>query len=194
MSFELPALPYERDALEPHISKETIDYHYGKHHQAYVAKLNAALKDSVHATDSLEAIVRNSTSGLFDNSAQVWNHSFYWDSMSPSGGGQPGKLLADRLTADFGSVAAFIEQFSTAALGRFGSGWAWLIQRPDGTLAITTTANADTPLIGPDTPLLTCDVWEHAYYIDCRNDRAAYLDAWWNVVNWEFAEANANLD
>ena len=193
MSHELLALPYERDALEPYISRETLDYHYGKHHQAYVSKLNAALEDSEHANAPLEAVVRDSAGGIFDNAAQVWNHSFYWHSMSPSGGGEPGKALATRLTADFGSVAAFVEQFSAAALGQFGSGWAWLVQRPDGTLAITTTANADTPLVGPDTPLLTCDVWEHAYYIDRRNDRAAYLDAWWNVVNWAFAEANANL-
>ena len=193
MSYELPALPYERDALEPYISRETLDYHYGKHHQAYVSKLNAALEDSEHANAPLEAEVRDSAGGIFDNAAQVWNHSFYWNSMSPSGGGEPGKALATRLTADFGSVAAFVEQFSAAALGQFGSGWAWLVQRPDGTLAITTTANADTPLVGPDTPLLTCDVWEHAYYIDRRNDRAAYLDAWWNVVNWAFAEANARL-
>ena len=193
MSHELPALPYERDALEPYISRETLDYHYGKHHQAYVSKLNAALEDSEHANAPLEAVVRDSAGGIFDNAAQVWNHTFYWHSMSPSGGGEPGKALATRLTADFGSVAAFVEQFSAAALGQFGSGWAWLVQRPDGTLAITTTANADTPLVGPDTPLLTCDVWEHAYYIDRRNDRAAYLDAWWNVVNWAFAEANADL-
>lgn len=193
MTHELPALPYERDALEPHISRETLDYHYGKHHQAYASKLNVALEGSEHAGASLEAVVRDSTGSTFDNAAQVWNHTFYWHSMSPSGGGEPGEALARRLTADFGSVASFIDQFSAAAQGQFGSGWAWLVQRPDGTLAITTTANADTPLVGPDTPLLTCDVWEHAYYIDRRNDRAAYIDAWWNVVNWAFAEANAGL-
>ena len=193
MTHELPALPYERDALEPHISRETLDYHYGKHHQAYLSKLNAALEGSEHAGASLEAVVRDSTGSIFDNAAQVWNHTFYWHSMSPSGGGEPGEALARRLVADFGSVARFIDQFSAAAQGQFGSGWAWLVQRPDGTLAITTTANADTPLVGPDTPLLTCDVWEHAYYIDRRNDRAAYIDAWWNVVNWAFAEANARL-
>ena len=193
MNHKLPALPYERDALEPHISRETLDYHYGKHHQAYVSKLNAALEGSEHAGASLEAVVRDSTGSTFDNAAQVWNHTFYWHSMSPSGGGEPGEALARRLVADFGSVARFIDQFSAAAQGQFGSGWAWLVQRPDGTLAITTTANADTPLVGPDTPLLTCDVWEHAYYIDRRNDRAAYIDAWWNVVNWAFAEANARL-
>ena len=193
MNHRLPALPYERDALEPHISRETLDYHYGKHHQAYLSKLNAALEGSEHAGASLEAVVRDSTGSTFDNAAQVWNHTFYWHSMSPSGGGEPGEALARRLVADFGSVARFIDQFSAAAQGQFGSGWAWLVQRPDGTLAITTTANADTPLVGPDTPLLTCDVWEHAYYIDRRNDRAAYIDAWWNVVNWVFAEANARL-
>ena len=194
MTYELPALPYERDALEPHISRETLDYHYGKHHQGYVNELNAALEKSGQGGESLEAIVQDSSGSLFDNAAQVWNHTFYWNSMSPSGGGEPGKVLAARLTTDFGSVSAFVEQFSDAAKGRFGSGWAWLVQRADGTLAITTTSNADTPLVGEDTPLLTCDVWEHAYYIDRRNDRAAYLDAWWNVVNWEFAAANANLD
>ncbi|NNC55491.1 MAG: superoxide dismutase, partial [Pseudomonadales bacterium] len=138
----------------------------------------------------LEEVVRKSSGGTFNNAAQVWNHTFYWNSMSPSGGGLPGKTLAGKLAADFGSVDSFIEKFSDAAKGQFGSGWAWLVQRQDGSLAITTTGDADTPLTGSDTPLLTCDVWEHAYYIDRRNDRGAYLDAWWNVVNWKFAEAN----
>ncbi|MBT8131405.1 MAG: superoxide dismutase, partial [Gammaproteobacteria bacterium] len=155
MTFELPDLPYDRDALEPHISRETIDYHYGKHHKGYVNKLNKALKDSDLAGSPLEEVVRKSSGVTFNYAAQVWNHTFYWNSMSPSGGGLPGKMLAGKLAADFGSVDSFIEKFSDAAKGQFGSGWAWLVQSKDGSLAITTTGDADTPLTGSDTPLLT---------------------------------------
>ena len=131
---------------------------------------------------------------MFNNAAQVWNHTFYWQSLSPSGGGEPTGPLAERIVADFGSVEAFKEQFAAAAIGQFGSGWAWLVQRADGSLAITTTSNAETPLTSADTPLMTCDVWEHAYYVDRRNDRGAYVSAFWNLVNWQFAADNANLD
>ena len=194
MTHELPQLPYERDALEPHISSETLDYHYGKHHQAYVNNLNKLVAGTAHENASLEAIVKDSTGGMFNNAAQVWNHTFYWQSLSPSGGGEPTGALAERIVADFGSVETFKQQFAAAAIGQFGSGWAWLVQRDDGSLAITTTSNAETPLTGADTPLMTCDVWEHAYYVDRRNDRGAYVNAFWNLVNWQFAADNANFD
>jgi len=186
MAIELPALPYARDALQPHISAETIDFHYGKHHQAYVTNLNNLIKGTDQENADLESIVRNSTGGLFNNAAQVWNHTFYWNCLSPSGGGEPGGKLAEAITAAFGSFAAFKEEFTKTAIGTFGSGWAWLVQRADGSLALVSTSNAATPLTGPDTPLLTCDVWEHAYYVDYRNARPKYVEAFWNLVNWEF--------
>lgn len=191
MSIELPPLPYSREALEPHVSRETIDFHYGKHHQTYVNNLNRLVEsDDRWAGMKLEAIVSNSSGGVFNNAAQVWNHTFYWQSMSPQGGGEPVGVLAELIARDFGSFDDFKAAFAAAAAGQFGSGWAWLVQKSDGSLAITTTTNAETPLTSDDTPLLTCDVWEHAYYVDRRNDRAAYVDAWWNLVNWEFAAAN----
>lgn len=193
MQHELPALPYARDELEPHISEETLDFHYGKHHQGYVNNLNALLPETPFADAMLDDIVRESTGAVFNNAAQVWNHTFYWQSMTP-GGREPGGALASRIATDFGSFAEFKSVFTSAATGQFGSGWAWLVQRRDGSLAVRTTSNADTPLVGADTPLLTCDVWEHAYYIDRRNDRGAYIDSWWNVVNWDFAAQNANLE
>ncbi len=194
MKHELAPLPYRRDSLEPHISSETLDFHYAKHHQGYVDKLNALVEETEFADAQLEEIVRRSRGELFNNAAQVWNHTFYWNSLSPAGGGEPDGLLAQRVNTDFGGFEAFKDRFASAALGQFGSGWTWLVQRPDGSLAITATANAETPLTGTDAPLLTCDVWEHAYYVDRRNDRGAYLDAWWKLVNWQFAADNANLD
>jgi Fe-Mn family superoxide dismutase len=190
MAIELPPLPYEKNALEPHISAETLDFHYGKHHQGYVNKLNAAIEGSEFADMALEDIIKKASGGMFNNAAQVWNHTFYWNSLSPNGGGDPSGKLADALTKTFGSVDSFREQFGTAAAGNFGSGWTWLVQRPDGSLAIVNTSNAATPVTGDDKPLLTIDVWEHAYYIDYRNARPKYIEAFWNLVNWDFAAAN----
>ena len=189
MAIELPTLPYANNALEPHISAETIDYHYGKHHQGYVTNLNKMIEGTEFANLDLVAIIRKSQGGMFNNAAQVWNHSFYWNCLSPTGGGEPAGTLRDAIDAAFGSFAKFKEEFTKTAVGTFGSGWAWLVQRPDGALALVSTPNAATPLTGEDTPLLTCDVWEHAYYIDYRNARPKYLEAFWNLVNWEFAAA-----
>lgn len=190
MAFELPPLPYDRAALEPHISGETLDYHHGKHHKAYVDNLNKLIEGTEHANRPLEEIIRNSQGPVFNNSAQVWNHTFFWNCMSPNGGGEPTGKLADGIDAAFGSFAAFKEQFTDVAIKTFGSGWAWLVQRPDGSLALVSTSNAGTPLTGEDTPLLTCDVWEHAYYIDYRNARPKFVEAFWNVVNWNFVASN----
>lgn len=190
MSFELPALPYEKNALEPHISAETLEYHYGKHHNAYVVNLNNLLKGSEFEGSSLEAIIKASSGGIFNNAAQVWNHTFYWHCLSPQGGGEPQGKLAAAINQAFGSFTAFREQFSDAAVKNFGAGWTWLVKRPDGSLAIVNTSNAATPLTGEDKPLLTVDVWEHAYYIDYRNARPAYLENFWALVNWAFVEEN----
>ena len=187
MAIELPPLPYARNALAPHISAETLDFHYGKHHQAYVDNLNKMIPGTEFADATLEAIVKKAQGGMFNNAAQVWNHTFYWNSLSPNGGGEPKGKLADAIVKAFGSFAAFKEEFTKVALGTFGSGWAWLVQRADGTLAIVSTSNAATPITGTDKPLLTCDVWEHAYYVDYRNARAKYVDAFWNLVNWDWA-------
>jgi Fe-Mn family superoxide dismutase len=187
MAIELPALPYDHAALEPHISAETLDFHYGKHHQTYVTNTNNLIKDTEFAAMDLEQIVRKSSGGLFNNAAQVWNHSFYWQSLSPKGGGDPSGKLADALIKAFGSIEKFREEFSKTAIGTFGSGWAWLVQRPDGSLGLASTSNAATPLTGADRALLTCDVWEHAYYIDYRNARPKYVEAFWKLVNWEHA-------
>jgi Fe-Mn family superoxide dismutase len=189
MAIELPALPYARDALAPHISPETIDFHYGKHHQTYVTNLNNLIKGTEFESASLEDIVRKSSGGLFNNAAQVWNHTFYWNCLKPNGGGEPGGKLGEAIKAAFGSFAAFKEEFTKVALGTFGSGWAWLVQRADGTLGLVSTSNAATPLTGTDRALLTCDVWEHAYYVDYRNARAKYVEAFWNLVNWDFVSA-----
>ena len=186
MSIELPALPYEKNALEPHISAETLEYHYGKHHKAYVDNLNKLIAGTEFADMALEDIIRKAQGGMFNNAAQVWNHTFYWNCLSPKGGGEPSGKLSEAITKTFGSFAAFKEEFSKTAIGTFGSGWAWLVQRPDGAVALVSTSNAATPLTGQDKPLLTCDVWEHAYYIDYRNARPKYVEAFWNLVNWEF--------
>jgi Fe-Mn family superoxide dismutase len=184
MAIELPALPYARDALEPHISAETIDFHYGKHHQTYVTNLNKLIEGTEFADQDLETIVRKSQGGMFNNAAQIWNHTFYWNCLKPNGGGEPSGKLAEAIDKAFGSFSQFKEQFSQTAITTFGSGWAWLVQREDGSLGLVSTSNAATPLTGPDTPLLTCDVWEHAYYIDYRNARPKYLEAFWNLVDW----------
>jgi len=189
VSFDLPPLPYAKDALQPHISAETLEYHYGKHHQTYVTKLNQLVADTPDAEKSLEDLIRTSSGGIFNNAAQVWNHTFYWNCLSPSGGGQPSGALADAIDTTFGSFAAFKQQFTDTALATFGSGWAWLVRTPDGSLALESTSNADTPLQRDLTPLLTCDVWEHAYYVDYRNQRPAYVEAFWNLVNWDFVAA-----
>jgi Fe-Mn family superoxide dismutase len=191
MAFELPALPYAQDALAPHISAETLSFHHGKHHAAYVKNLNGFVeKDESLQGKTLEEIIATSKGGVFNNAAQVFNHTFYWHSMSPSGGGAPTGAIAARIDADFGSFEAFKKAFSAAAAGQFGSGWAWLVQEADGKLAIEATGNAGTPLTTGKKPILTCDVWEHAYYVDFRNDRGAYVAAWWNLVNWDFANSN----
>jgi Fe-Mn family superoxide dismutase len=190
MAHTLPELPYPMDALEPHISKETLEYHYGKHHRTYVEKLNGLIEGSEFADASLEDIIRGSSGGVFNNSAQVWNHTFYWHCLSPDGGGRPSGDLAKAIDEAFGSFEDFQKQFSDKAVTLFGSGWAWLVKKADGKLAIVQTGNAETPLTGPDTPLMTCDVWEHAYYIDYRNARPKYLEAFWKLVNWDFVASN----
>ncbi len=190
MAFELPPLPYGKNRLIPHISEETLDYHYGKHHQAYVTNLNNMVPGTEFEGLSLEEIILKSSSGIFNNAAQVWNHTFYWNSLSPDGGGEPTGALADAINAEFGSFAKFKEEFTQCAVTTFGSGWAWLVKNTEGKLTLVSTSNADCPLTEGHKPLLTCDVWEHAYYIDYRNARPAYLEAFWKLVNWEFAAAN----
>jgi Fe-Mn family superoxide dismutase len=190
MPFELPALPYARDALAPHISEETLDYHYGKHHNTYVTNLNNLIAGTEHDGNSLEEIILTSTGGLFNNAAQVWNHTFYWSCLSPEGGGEPANALADAINDAFGSFEVFREKFSTSAVTNFGSGWTWLVKNGDGILQIVNTSNAANPMTDDLKPLLTCDVWEHAYYIDYRNARPVYLEAFWKLVNWEFVSGN----
>jgi Fe-Mn family superoxide dismutase len=190
MTISLPDLPYAKDALTPHISEETLEFHYGKHHQTYVTKLNDAIAGTDFEGKDLEGIVKSSSGGVFNNSAQIWNHTFYWHSLSPNGGGEPTGAIKDAIDASFGSFDAFKEQFTASAVGNFGSGWTWLVKNGDGSLAIVNTDDAETPLTTDATPLLTLDVWEHAYYIDYRNVRPDYIAAYWNLVNWDFANAN----
>ncbi len=190
MTFELPPLPYEKNALAPHISEETLEYHYGKHHQTYVTNLNNLVPGTEFEGKSLEEIIKTSSGGIFNNAAQVWNHTFYWNSLSPNGGGEPTGELANAINRTFGSVEEFKEAFTKCAVTTFGSGWAWLVKNPNGTLELVSTSNAGCPLTEGQTPLLTCDVWEHAYYIDYRNARPKYLEAFWNLVNWDFAAKN----
>ncbi len=187
---KLPELPYARDALEPHISAETLDYHYGKHHAGYVDKLNAQIKDSEFASSSLEDIILKSSGGIFNNAAQIWNHTFYWNCLSPQGGGKPGGDLGASIESTFGSFEAFQEAFAEAASGNFGSGWTWLVKNSDGSIEIVNTDDAGNPMTEGKQPLLTCDVWEHAYYIDYRNSRPNYLKAYWQLVSWAFVERN----
>lgn len=190
MAFELPALPFAKDALAPHISEETLEYHYGKHHNAYVVNLNGLIDGSEFAGMSLEDIILKSSGPVFNNAAQVWNHTFYWNCLSPSGGGEPSGALADAINARFGSFDEFKKAFTADCVGNFGSGWTWLVKNAAGELEIMKTSNAGCPLTEGVTPLMTCDVWEHAYYIDYRNARPDYVAAFWNLVNWEFVSSN----
>ena len=190
MEHTLPALPYAMDALAPHISKETLEFHYGKHHQTYVTNLNNLVKGTEFENSSLEDIVKKSTGGLFNNAAQIWNHTFYWNGLAPQAGGAPTGALAAAIDAKWGSFDAFKEAFTKSAIGNFGSSWTWLVKKADGSLDIVNTSNAATPLTTSDTPLLTCYLWDHAYYIDYRNARPKYLEAFWALVNWDFATAN----
>lgn len=190
MAFQLPELPYAKNALEPHISAETLEFHHSKHHQTYVANLNNLIVGTEFENMSLEDIVLKSSGGLFNNAAQVWNHTFYWNCLSPNGGGEPSGALAEAINAKFGSFAAFKEEFSKCAIGTFGSGWAWLVKNADGGIDLVSTSNAACPCTNKQTPLLTCDVWEHAYYVDYRNARAKYVEAFWNLVNWDFVAQN----
>ncbi|MFN3415652.1 MAG: superoxide dismutase [Caldimonas sp.] len=191
MEHTLPALPYAIDALAPHISKETLEFHHGKHHNAYVVNLNNLIKGTEFESMSLEDIIRKSSGGVFNNAAQVWNHTFFWHSMKPGGGGEPKGKLAEAINAKWGSFAAFKEAFTKSAVGNFGSGWTWLVKKPDGTVDIVNTSNAGTPLTTADKALLTIDVWEHAYYIDYRNLRPKFVETFLtSLANWDFAEAN----
>lgn len=191
MVHELPALPYAMDALAPHISKETFEYHFGKHHQAYVTNLNNLIKGTEFENATLEEIIKTSSGGIFNNSAQVWNHTFFWHSMKPGGGGAASGALAAAIDKKWGAFDAFKDAFTKSAVGNFGSGWTWLVKKPDGSVDIVNTSNAGTPITGADTPLLTLDVWEHAYYIDYRNARPKFVEAFLaNLCNWDFAAKN----
>lgn len=191
MAFELPALPYEKNALEPHISSETLDYHYGKHHATYVTKLNGLVEGTDMENKSLEEIIKSSDGGVFNNAAQIWNHTFYWHCLSPNGGGEPTGALADAINAKWGSFDDFKAAFNDKAVNNFGSSWTWLVKTADGSLDIVNTSNAETPISGDaHLPLLTVDLWEHAYYIDYRNARPKYLEGFWALANWEFASEN----
>ncbi len=189
--FILPELPYPKNALVPHISEETLEFHYGKHHQAYLSKLNVAIeKDSSLAGKSLKELIRTAQGGLFNNAAQVWNHSFYWNSLSPDGGGEPTGVVKEAIEKQFGNFNNFKEKFNAMAFGHFGSGWAWVVKEENGNLVILDTHDSDTPLTENKKPVIVCDVWEHAYYIDYRNARPKYIEAWWNLVNWDFFAKN----
>ncbi len=190
MAHKLPELPYAMSALAPHISEETLEYHYGKHHQTYVTNLNNLIKGTEFEGLSLEDIIKKSSGGLFNNAAQVWNHTFYWNSLSPNGGGAPGGKLGASIDKAFGSFEDFKGKFSQTAITTFGSGWAWLVKKSDGSLDIVSTSNAGTPMTSGQTALLTCDVWEHAYYIDYRNARPKYVEHFWELVNWDFVAKN----
>ncbi len=190
MSHSLPVLPYSKSALAPYISEETLEYHYGKHHAAYVNNLNKLIVGTEFENASLEETIMQAKGGIFNNAAQVWNHTFYWHCLSPNGGDEPTGALKDALMTQFGSIDAFKEQFTQTAIATFGSGWAWLVQDEKGELSIISTSNAGTPMTSNLKALLTCDVWEHAYYIDYRNARPEYLNAFWSLVNWDFAAEN----
>ncbi|MCY4471565.1 MAG: superoxide dismutase [Fe] [Kistimonas sp.] len=193
MAFTLPELPYAKDALGPHISAKTLEYHYGKHHQGYVTKLNALVEGTEHANQSLEEVIRSSSGPIFNNAAQVWNHTFYWNCLTPPAQDRqktPSGDLAKAIDTAFGSWEAFKARFTEMAVNNFGSGWTWLVQNADGSVEIVNTSNAGTPLTTDQKPLLTCDVWEHAYYLDYQNLRPHYMDAFWELVNWGFAQQN----
>jgi Fe-Mn family superoxide dismutase len=190
MKHERPELPYPSNALEPHISQETFSFHHGKHHQAYVNKLNELIVGTEFEDASLEEIIAKASGGIFNNAAQVWNHTFYWNSLAPNGGGAPTGAIADAIAAQWGSFDKFQEEFTQAAATNFGSGWTWLVKNEEDELEIVSTSNAGNPLTQGKTPILTIDVWEHAYYVDYRNARPQYIDAYWNLVNWDFANEN----
>ncbi|MBM7071377.1 superoxide dismutase [Fe] [Shewanella sp. 202IG2-18] len=191
MAFELPPLPYAKNALEPHISQETIEYHYGKHHNTYVVKLNGLVEGTEFEGKSLDEVVKTSTGGVFNNAAQIWNHTFYWNCLAPNAGGAPTGAIADAINASFGSFEEFKTEFTNSAVNNFGSSWTWLVKKADGSLAIVNTSNAATPLTDDSvTVLLTVDLWEHAYYIDYRNVRPEYMNGFWQLVNWDFANQN----
>ena len=190
MTYELPALPYDLGALAPFLSKETLEFHYGKHHKTYVDNLNKLVPGSPMEGKTLDELVMKAQGGIFNNAAQVWNHTFYWNGLSPSTGGKPGTKAKAGLEKAFGSVDKFLEEFQKSAVGNFGSGWTWLVKKADGSLALENTSNAANPMTGGSKPVLTCDVWEHAYYIDYRNARAKYLEQFMGRINWEFAEKN----
>jgi Fe-Mn family superoxide dismutase len=190
MKHELPDLPFAADALEPHISAETLSFHHGKHHRAYVTKLNEFIAGTEHEELSLEEIMKRASGGIFNNAAQSWNHSFYWNCLSPTGGGAPAGKIAEAIDARWGAFDKFKDELTQSAATNFGSGWTWLVKNEQQKLAIVNTANAGNPLTDNKTPILTIDVWEHAYYIDYRNARPQYIEAYWNLVNWEFANRN----
>ena len=190
MEHKLPDLPYAMDALQPHISKETLEFHYGKHHQTYVTNLNNLIKGTEFENMALEEIVKKSSGGMFNNSAQIWNHTFYWHCLKPNGGGQPSGALADAINKKFGSFDEFKKQFTQTCITTFGSGWGWLVKNADGSIELMSTSNAQSPMTSGKTALLTCDVWEHAYYVDYRNRRPDYVAAFWNLVNWDFVAKN----
>lgn len=186
MAHELPSLPFEMTALEPHISKETLEYHHGKHHAAYVTKLNAGIEGTEFASMSLEDIIKKSSGGIFNNAAQVWNHTFYWNCLAPNAGGTPTGPVADAINGKWGSFDKFKEEFEAKAAGNFGSGWTWLVKTASGEFDIVNTDDAGNPMTDGHTPVMTLDVWEHAYYVDYRNARPKYIEAFWNLVNWNF--------
>ena len=190
MTYELPSLPFDKKALEPFISQNTLEFHYGKHHQTYVDNLNKLIVGSAFENATLEEIIMKADGGLFNNAAQVWNHTFYWNCLKPNGGGEPTGALADAIKDSFGSIEDFKQKFSTASVTLFGSGWAWLVKDQQGKLQIIQESNAGNPLKKGLKPLLTCDVWEHAYYLDKQNRRAAYVEDFWKIVNWDFAAQN----
>lgn len=190
MEHKLPELPYAKDALQPHISAETLEYHHGKHHNAYVTNLNNLIKGTKYENMSLEEIITSSEGGVFNNSAQVWNHTFFWNCLSPKGGGAPTGKVAELINKKWGSFDKFKEEFAKAATTNFGSGWTWLIQNKQGDIEIFNTGNANTPMTSGHKAVLTLDVWEHAYYIDYRNSRPNFINAFWNLVNWDFVNQN----
>lgn len=190
MEHKLPPLPFARDALQPYMSKETLDFHYGKHHKTYVDTLNKLIKGTEFEASSLEEIVMNSSGKIFNNAAQVWNHTFFWDCLSPDGGKEPEGELKKAIEEKFGSFEEFKNKFKECAVNEFGSGWTWMVRNADGSLAVQNTSDAVNPMTSKKTALLTLDVWEHAYYIDYRNARPDYVGAFWNVVNWKFVAKN----
>ena len=190
MQHQLPDLPYAGDALEPHISAETLSFHHGKHHQTYVTKLNELIAGTEYEDLPLEEVVRTASGATFNNAAQIWNHSFYWNCLSPSGGGAPTGKVAEAIDASWGSFDKFKDELTQSAATNFGSGWTWLVKNAQGGLEILNTSNAGNPLTDGKTPILTIDVWEHAYYIDYRNARPKYIEAYWQLVNWDFANQN----